>query len=155
MRSHKQPLMLGKTILTEESLIKNRVYLDRILKRKGDDEDDDGGADAEGGKETKKARIERSNGDGGLANSGTNNNSNSSNGRGSGVGSGSKIGTPRGGKGGGNDKRAREDEDFYNNENTVRPENVLRMVDSSLVDTPEKGNPNREEYNENVYVDES
>lgn len=41
-------------------------------------------------------------------------------------------------------EKSERDNELYRDEDTVRPENVLMMVDSSLVDTPE-----RRRYNEN------
>lgn len=100
LAKNKQLLMLGKHVLTEESLVTSRVYLDRILKRKGGDEEYGSGDEMEVDdvferRNEKKARIER------------------------------------------DDERGKYRRDF-DEENTVRPENVLRMVDSSLVDTPIK-----------------
>lgn len=134
----KQALMLGKHVLTEESLVTNRVYLDRILKRKGgeDESDEDVAVDGEGegGKEKKKARIDRGNS----------------------ISVKAQSEREKGGE-------------FYNEENTVKAENVLRMVDSSLVDMPNRrerhargeeeeeagqAGGSQEEYNENVYASE-
>lgn len=128
MRANKHTLLLGKTVLTEESLITNRVYLDKILKRKGgedEDEESSGRADRSeqdaGSSTKKKARIERR----------------------SSAEKKPDVSGARDSNGGdaGKGKRVqvkKEDEEFYENENTVAPENVLRMVDKSLVETPEK-----------------
>lgn len=118
----KRPLMLGKNVLTEDSLNNGQVYLDKILKRKGTtdgetegEDDDETSFSSRADKGTKKARLD----------------------------TGSSSGSKR-------SKRSKEDEDFYNNENTVKPENVLRMVDPSLADTPDRSL--REDYNEDVYA---
>lgn len=128
LASKKQPLMLGKHVLTEESLVTNRGYLDRILKRKGGGENDgsgdemdvDGERPGSGNEKKKKARIERDDEDEEKYRGEYEKQRNSH-------------------------KRERE----FDDENTVRAENVLRMVDSSLVDNLEKDN----EVEEDVEVD--
>lgn len=88
-RKSRRPLLLGKTVLNEETLGDSK---ETLLQKRGRDATTEGAEEFHGKGSAKKPRIEKS----------------------------------------------ERDNELYTNENTVRPENLLMMVDSSLVDTPER-----------------
>lgn len=109
----KRPLVLGKSVLSETGIGLGRGgVLDKYLKKRERDRTGEGENGEKKDGEEEDGAEERS-------------------------GSGSSAKKARTDKGKKKVRSARDSE-LYHMEDTVRPENLLMMVDSSLVDTPER-----------------